>query len=161
MGTSEVDVLRVGIGSVPTQASMYFDPELQQYVPETPGVDQTTTNIVSGQNPLANDTEIELGAKVASGTEPLQYLNGTELERLRDLDLGPSTNNLVASEMVARGSEPMPPDSTEASSSTGDIDPSLANSDMTAKEAFRSDFRNEFRDASIDGRRDERRNNRR
>lgn len=145
---------------------MYFDPAYQEYIPENPAVDRTTAQIVGSRNPGVLDNKAELGAEVASGARNLKSLTYSELMQLQDLDLGHSTNKMVISEIMARERDPIDdnvyPEATEPSL---DVDPSLAESDRTASEAFKSDFKDEFRDERKIDRKDDfkhdRRSNRR
>lgn len=126
---------------------MRFDPELQEYVPENPLVDRTTAQIVGSRNPVARDDKVELGAEVASGARKLSSLSASELQQLQDLDLGHTTNKMVISEMMAREPEPVETQvGTDSFESSVDVDSTLAESDKTASEAFKSDFKEEFRD---------------
>ena len=138
---------------------MRFDPELQEYVPRTPGVDSTTANIVGSQNPMADPQELELAAAVTSGTRDLSSLSYTELLRLESLDLGHGTNKLVISEMLARHEESQPPSVDPPSAP--DVDASLARSGTTAEETFKSDYRNQFRNDRREQTYDDSRNDRR
>ena len=141
---------------------MRFDPELQEYVPENPLVDRTTAQIVGSRNPVARGDKIELGVEVASGARKLSSLSSSELQQLQDIDLGHTTNKMVISEKMARV-----PDPIETQVDTGSFEPSvdvgstLAESDKTASEAFKSDFREKYRDEKRVDRQDDFRSSRR
>lgn len=138
---------------------MRFDPHRQEYVSQNPAIDRTTANIVGTQNPVANPQELELGAEIASGGRSLSALSYTELMSLDDLDLGHQTNKLVISEMLSRNEDPVSPASERPISP--EVDQSLAESDITAEEAFKSDHRDEYKDDRLDERNDDSQNDRR
>lgn len=138
---------------------MRFDPEPQEYVPQNPVVDRTTANIVGNQNPMAEPQELELAAEVASGTRRLSSMSYTELMQLDDLDLGHQTNKMVISEMLARHEEPQPPNPEPPS--YPEVDSSLAKSDTTAEDTFKSDYRDQFKNERREMRRNDSKNDRR